>query len=210
MNGMERVIATHRLDDHRLDVVESIDEDLVTVRLLVDGELLPPDVHPDRAPTAEEAASLLKTWLTDQPSPAAQVPNRGGLRAAEVIALLDVLDREQRAQATYSQVLTDFGDVMPFADIVDAVARQIDALTSAMHRYQVPVPANPWPGKVPRFDSVRAACAAAAESLQDDGALYTKAIAATDRADIRDLLRRIEEASQQRHLPALQRCAQGA
>jgi hypothetical protein len=62
---------------------------------------------------------------------------RSGLRPQEVIALLEALDDQHKAQATYAQVLADFGDVPPFAKIIEAEERHIDALTRLMHRYEL-------------------------------------------------------------------------
>lgn len=208
---MERVIATHHLEGHRLDVVESVDEENVTVRVLIDGELLPPDMHPDHVPSADEAAALLESWTARRDATAPrQVPNVGGLSPAEVIALLEALDDEHKAHATYTQVLADFGDVMPFANIVEAEARHIEALTRVMQRYQVPVPANRWAGNAARFTSVTDACAAAVDAEIANAALYDRLIAATERPDIREVFGNLREASQERHLPAFRRCVERA
>jgi hypothetical protein len=207
---MERVIATHHCKGHQLDVVESIDEDSVTVRFVVDGVLLPDDAHSERAPTDEEATSLLATWTEgarpDAPTP--QMPNRSGLHPEEVIALLEALDDEHKAHATYSQVIADFGEVRPFMHIVESEGRHIAALIELMQRYEVPVPTNQWPGKVPRYGSVVEACACAVEAEVENVALYDRLLATTNRSDIREVLRSLQEASQERHLPAFQRFAQ--
>jgi hypothetical protein len=203
---MERVIATHHLDGHRLDVVESVDDDVVTIRLLVDGELLPPDTHADRPPTADEVGPLLASWRARRAAAVPQLGNHGGLAPQEVIALLEALDDEHLAHATYAQVVADFGDVLPFANIVEAEARHIDALTRLMYRYRVPVPSNPWIGKVPRFASVADACAAAVEGEIENAALYDRLLASTERPDLLEVFRNLQTASQERHLPAFQRC----
>jgi hypothetical protein len=207
---MERVIATHHHEGHQLDVVEFIDEDCVTIRFVVDGELLPLDTHPDRAPTDEEATSLLATWpeTTSTDAPAAQVANRSVLQPREVIGLLDALDDEHKTHATYAQVIADFGEVSPFVNIVESERRRIAALTEVMQRYEVPVPTNPWPGKVTRYESVEQACADAIDTEIENAALYDRLLAATDRPDIRGVLSNLREASQQHHLPAFRRCIQ--
>jgi hypothetical protein len=210
MGDMERVIATHHHMGHQLDVVESVDDDDITIRFVVDGELLPVEAHPDRTPTDEEAVALLATFpeahTTD--APPAQATNRSVLHPREIIALLDALDDEHKAHATYKQVIADFGQVLPFANIVESEARHIAALTELMQRYEVPVPTNPWPGKVPRYESLAHACADAVTAEIENAALYERLLAATDRPDIRAVLQNLQEASQQRHLPAFQRCAQ--
>jgi hypothetical protein len=127
----------------------------------------------------------------------------------EVRALDEALDDEYHAWATYDQVIADFGEVLPFSNIRQAEARHIDALCALFARYGVPVPANPWPGRVERYASLQAACAAAAEAEIANGAMYDRLLRATARPDILAVLRNLQEASQQRHLPAFQRCAQG-
>jgi hypothetical protein len=128
------------------------------------------------------------------------------LRPEEVIALLDALDDEHKAHATYTQVIADFGPVRPFVNIVESEGRHIAALTELMQRYEVPVPTNPWPGRVPRYDTVAHACADAVDAEIENASLYDRLLDTTDRPDIRDVLRTLQDASQQRHLPAFRRC----
>jgi hypothetical protein len=205
---MERVIASHHHLGHQLDVVELVDDDGLTVRFVVDGEVLPVEAHPDRAPTDDEATALLAAWPQGArpDAPAAQVANSSVLRPEEVIALLDALDDEHKAHATYTQVIADFGPVRPFVNIVESEGRHIAALTELMQRYEVPVPTNPWPGRVPRYDTVAHACADAVDAEIENASLYDRLLDTTDRPDIRDVLRTLQDASQQRHLPAFRRC----
>lgn len=203
---MERLIATHHHLGHQLDILEVVDDDETTIRLVVDGELLPPDAHAERQPTEDEAIEVLTRWhQTGAGRPAEQAPNTGGLRPGEVIALLEALDDEHKAHATYAQVLEDFGPVRPFDNIVESEARHIEALTQVMERYEVPVPENPWPGRVPRYGSVTEACAAAVEAEVENAALYDRLLGAVERPDIRTVLQSLQEASQERHLPAFRR-----
>jgi hypothetical protein len=197
---MERLIATHHRNGHQLDVIELVDDDATSIRLILDGQLLPPEVHPDAVPTDDEVDDLLARWDTGAGST--------GVTPGEVIALLDALDEEHKAHATYTQVIADFGPVRPFENIVESEARHIAALTSLMHRYAVPVPANPWPGKVPRFETVAQACRAAVDAEIDNAALYDRLLAAAELADVRAVLENLQEASQERHLPAFRRCAE--
>ena len=82
------------------------------------------------------------------------------LTESEVLALRDALDDEHRAWAIYDQVIRDFGAVQPFANIRDAESRHIGALSALYARYGLPLPANPWPGNVPRYANLREACEA--------------------------------------------------
>ncbi len=129
------------------------------------------------------------------------------LSDAEVRALQEALDDEYRAWATYDQVITDLGAVRPFNNIRDAEARHIDALRTLFARYGLPVPENPWPRRVTRYTSLREACEAGVAAEIANSALYDRLLSATQRQDILAVFRRLQEASQQRHLEAFRRCA---
>lgn len=128
----------------------------------------------------------------------------------EIHALNEALDDEYRAWATYDQVIADFGETPPFSNIREAEARHIEALCTLFARYGLPVPENSWPGKVARYPSLQAACEAGVAAEIANGELYERLLGATRRPDILTVLSHLQEASQQRHLPAFQRCAQGS
>jgi rubrerythrin len=130
------------------------------------------------------------------------------LTAAEVQALHEALDDEYHAWASYDQVISDFGPVRPFVPIREAEARHAQALSDLFVRYGLPVPANTWRGRVARHASLQAACEAALAAEVANAGMYERLLAATQRPDILAVLRRLQQASQQRHLPAVQRCAQ--
>lgn len=129
------------------------------------------------------------------------------LTDTEIRALHEALDDEYKAWTTYDQVMDDFGAVLPFRAIREAEARHIEALRTLLERHGLTVPENPWPGRVPRFASLTEACAAAVEAEVANAALYERLLAATERADILGVFRRLQAASQERHLRAFERCA---
>lgn len=135
-------------------------------------------------------------------------PDSRALTPLEIAALNEALDDEFRAWATYDQVVRDFGDVRPFINIRDAEARHIGALTALFARYGEPMPANSWLGKVPRFASMHDACAAGVTAEIENAALYERLLASTSRPDILAVFRKLQYASQERHLPAFRRCAE--
>lgn len=128
----------------------------------------------------------------------------------EIKALEEALDDEYKAYATYGQVIADFGEVQPFANIRAAEARHIAALLGLFERYGLAVPENPWPGKVERYASVKAACEAGVAAEIANAEIYGRLMQATQRPDILTVFRNLRDASQERHLPAFQRCAQGS
>jgi len=130
------------------------------------------------------------------------------LTDSEVLVLTEALDDEYRAWATYGQVIADFGEVRPFINIREAEARHIQALLGLFERYGLAVPANPWPGQVGRYASLQAACEAGVAAEVANGEMYERLLGQTQREDLLRVLRNLQEASQQRHLPAFQRCAQ--
>ena len=131
------------------------------------------------------------------------------LTDAEIRALNEALDDEYQAWTTYDQVIADFGEVAPFRHIRGAEARHIDALRILFGRYGLAVPENPWLGRVPRFGSLTEACAAGVAAEIANAALYDRLLAATQRPDILGVFQRLQAASQERHLRAFERCAQG-
>lgn len=127
----------------------------------------------------------------------------------EINALYEALDDEYKAWSTYTQVLADFGEVRPFSNIRDAEGRHIEALCQLFGQYDIIVPENSWPGKVTRFTSLQEACEAGVDDEVANAELYERLLRATERPDILNVLRNLQEASQKRHLPAFQRCAEG-
>lgn len=131
------------------------------------------------------------------------------LTETEVQALREALDDEYRSWATYDQVIADFGEVPPFSNIREAEGRHIEALCNLFARYELPVPANPWLGKVTRYTNLQEACEAAVEAEIGNSKMYGRLLNTTQRQDILAVLHNLKEASQQRHLPAFQRCTGG-
>ena len=132
------------------------------------------------------------------------------LTNTEIQVLNEALDDEYHAWATYDQVIADFGEVRPFSNIRDAEASHLDALHSWLVRYPVPIPDNNWLGKVDRYSSLQDACTAGVAAEIANGEMYERLLISTDREDILAVLQALGDASQQRHLPAFQRCSQGA
>jgi hypothetical protein len=121
------------------------------------------------------------------------------LSEAEVRALHEALDDEYRAWATYDQVIRDFGLQRPFSNIRDAEARHIAALQELFTRYGLEMPGNPWPGRVPRYASLREACEAGVEAEVENGSLYARLLRSTERQDILTVFGNLQRASQERH-----------
>lgn len=166
---------------------------------------------PALASTSKEDASWTAEGSPETACPICEVDMsqyNGPLDQQEVQGLLMALNDEYRAWATYGQVIEDFGQVRPFVNIQEAEARHIEALLSLFRSYDVPIPENPWIGNVPRFGSVKEACAAGVDAEIENRELYDELFESTDREDILRVYRSLQRASDEQHLPAFQRCAE--
>ncbi len=130
------------------------------------------------------------------------------LNKTEIDTLHEALDDEYMAWSTYEQVISDFGEVRPFINIRDAEARHIQALSSLFVFYEIPIPENTWPGRVAQYKNLHEACEAGVTAEIENGQMYERLLRTTDREDILTVLRNLQEASQQRHLAAFQRCVE--
>lgn len=129
------------------------------------------------------------------------------LKQNEIDALLEALEDEYRAWATYDQVVHDFGEVRPFINIREAEARHIEALSALFSSYGLVLPENSWPGRVTRYESLQEACEAGIAAEIENGKMYERLLKSTKKQDILGVFRNLQEASQQRHLAAFKRCA---
>lgn len=126
----------------------------------------------------------------------------------EIKVLNEALDDEYLAWATYTQVIEDFGEIRPFINIREAEARHIEALCVLFHRYATPIPENPWIGKVKHYETVHDACLDGVEAEIENGEMYDRLLKMTDKRDILDVLRNLQDASVNRHLAAFRRCVE--
>lgn len=124
-------------------------------------------------------------------------------------ALVDAIHDEYKAKALYQGVLEKFGDVRPFSAIVKAEQVHIRQLLLLFQRYGVDVPQDNWAGKVPEFDTVQDACEAGVQAEIENADMYDEFFSFVKEADIRATFTRLRNASEGKHLPAFQRCADG-
>lgn len=123
-------------------------------------------------------------------------------------ALREALDDEYKARATYQGVIDRFGPVRPFVNIIEAEERHANALLRLFERFGIEPPKDRWAGQVPAPSSLADACKAGVEAEIENAAMYARLLAQVSNARVRDVLTRLQQASQQRHLPAFRRCAE--
>ncbi|MFA7602845.1 MAG: DUF2202 domain-containing protein [Novosphingobium sp.] len=120
--------------------------------------------------------------------------------------LLDALDDERKAEATYAAVIARFGPVPPFSNIIRAEQRHSAALERQLRRLGIPVPPDPWTGKVAAAASLAQACENAIAGEIENIALYDRLIPLIEDSTVRQVLENLQAASRDRHLPAFRRC----
>lgn len=130
---------------------------------------------------------------------------RGSLDAATVAALEEALDDEYKAAATYHAVIAAFGPVRPFINIVEAEQRHAAALLALFERHGLTPPPDRWAGSVAAPESLEAACREAVAGEIENAAMYDRLLGAVGDSDVAQVLTRLREASQERHLPAFRR-----
>lgn len=123
----------------------------------------------------------------------------------ELSALEEALMDEYKAYNTYEKVLEEFGSVRPFSNIINSELQHINELKIIYEKYNLEIPENPKLD-VPDFDSVDDACVAGEEAEIANVAIYEKLFSQVDNEDIIIVFTALRNASQERHLPAFQRC----
>ncbi len=122
-------------------------------------------------------------------------------------ALIEALNDEYKARATYRYVIDTFGPIRPFINIVEAETRHIQALVPLFHRYGVPVPPDNWYQQIDKPLSVMAACKAGVEAEIENARMYDRLLKETEGyPDIQRVMMNLQRASAENHLLAFQRC----
>ncbi len=122
-------------------------------------------------------------------------------------ALIDAIQDEYKARALYKKVLDKFGDVRPFSNIIKAEEQHIAELKPLFEQYGVDIPKDEWYANVPEFATLQAACEAGVNAEIENAGMYDEFFTLVKEQDILDVFTRLRNASQDKHLPAFQRCA---
>ncbi len=132
-------------------------------------------------------------------------PPATALTEAEKTALNGAIQDEYKARATYNKIIDTFGEVMPFANIVNAEGRHVEALAYLHERYGVAVPEDAWADKIPTYDTLTAAAEASVKAEVDNGALYDELMKNVANVELTNVFKALQFATMEHHLPAFQR-----
>lgn len=120
-------------------------------------------------------------------------------------AIHEALDDEYKARATYEAVITRFGPVQPFTNIIGAEERHANALERLLQRAGEPIPADPWRGAIDSPDTLADALALGVQAEIDNRNLYDRLETMTGEPEVLRVFANLRRASQNNHLPAFQR-----
>ena len=124
-------------------------------------------------------------------------------------ALVEALQDEYKACATYRLVISKFGKIRPFINIIESEERHIQALFSLFQKYEIPIPEDNWADLLKAPASVLEACQIGVRSEIENGEMYQRLLALTpEYPDVQRVFLNLQRASQENHLPAFQRCTE--
>lgn len=133
---------------------------------------------------------------------------RDGLSAELSKSLTAALQDEYKSENTYLRVLADHGDVLPFKNIVYAEKRHAAHIADVFAAAGESVPTSAWTvTNVPQYESAKEACTASIVLERENVALYDRLLAGDLTDDVRTLFTHLRGISEDRHLPAFERCA---
>lgn len=141
-------------------------------------------------------------------------PETQNNKATQNSTLQSVLDKalldEYKARATYKAIISKFGQVRPFINIVQAEDKHIALLLGLYNTYNLTQPAVPTIS-TPDFPSITDACTAGVQVEIDNAQLYKEELLpqVAEFSDVATVFTQLMNASQQNHLPAFERCAGG-
>ncbi len=116
---------------------------------------------------------------------------------------------EYHAYETYRKTIDTFGNVKPFANIMEAEIRHYSALIPLLEKYNVPVPIDNWYEKIELPDTLVECCEVGVAAEIDNVRMYDNLLLYTqDYPDITDVLYQLQAASYNNHLPAFRNCVQ--
>lgn len=132
----------------------------------------------------------------------------GTLPQTVTSALTEAIQDEYKALSTYEAVIKSFGMVRPFSMIKGAEEQHIASLRALFDKYGLEVPANSWAKKVSAPSTIKEACQIGVDAEIANAKLYRDTLlpAVDGYEDITRVFTNLMNASEQKHLPAFDRC----
>lgn len=112
---------------------------------------------------------------------------------------------EFEAYNTYRNVLLKFGNVMPFANIINSEVTHYNEVLNLMQKYGVEAPFV-QEEQIELPNTLQECCELGVAAEIDNVALYDNLLMYVNEPDVRDVFFRIQAASFNNHLPAFRSC----
>ena len=124
-------------------------------------------------------------------------------------ALIEAINDEYKSRAAYNAVISKFGEIRPFINIVAAEGRHVEALLLLFDKYNVAIPLDDWDSRIDTPESVLDACRLGVKDEIENAEMYDRLLDLTiDYPDVQEVLKNLQRASKENHLPAFQRCVE--
>lgn len=132
----------------------------------------------------------------------------GTLSEDAKVALEKAIDDEYKAYSTYEATIDKLGMIKPFSMIIRAEENHISSLKALFDKYGLDIPENEWKGKVTTGETKQEACQIGVDAEIANAKLYKEELlpAVTEYDDITNVFTNLMNASEQKHLPAFEKC----
>jgi len=122
-------------------------------------------------------------------------------------ALNEAINDEYKALTVYEGVVAELGMVRPFSMIMGAEEQHIASLKAVYDKYGLEIPANTL-GKISSPTILQEACQVGVDAEIANAALYKEELlpAVQEYEDIVTVFTNLMNASEQKHLPAFEKC----
>jgi hypothetical protein len=125
-------------------------------------------------------------------------------------AMIDSINDEYHARAFYNAVIEKFGEVKPFTNIVKSENNHVNLWVNIFGRYNLPIPSDSFANNIKAPETLEEACKMAVEAEIANVKMYDNFLTFVEQPDLKIAFSRLREISQERHLPAFQRCEEPA
>lgn len=156
----------------------------------------------------------------------AAIPNRGNCLADDCLmvenleypvaelnevvvgALNEAIEDEYKDLTVYQKVTDKLGMVRPFSMIMGAEEQHIASLKAVFDKYGLEIPKNNWAGKITVPNTLKESCQLGVEAEIANASLYKEKLlpSVSGHEDITLVFTSLMSASEQKHLPAFEKC----
>lgn len=132
----------------------------------------------------------------------------GSLSDLIVQSLIDGLNDEYKAYATYKAVMDTYGNIRPFVMIARSEQQHINALLGLFEKYGITIPDNQYIDSIKIPGSIAESCKLGVAGEIENIKLYKEKLLplVKDYPDITQVYTNLMKASEEKHLPAFERC----